>query len=118
MQCPRAQTELTVMLMQCFQALKLYGKEPEQIEGVIAMFRMVLADYPMDKIRAAFGFYLRHNSEMPAPADIATIIERGGKPPFERAVYVSLSKKHAEERTSAEWDYMRDYERFSISGKH
>lgn len=106
------------MLMQCFQALKLYGKEPEQIEGVIAMFRMVLADYPMDKIKAAFTFYLRHNSEMPAPADIATIIERGGKPPFERAVYVSISKKHPDQRTSTEWDYMRDYERFITTGKN
>jgi hypothetical protein len=117
MQCPKAQEEMTLMLMQCFQSLKLYGKEPEQFEGVVAMFRMVLGDYPIDKIKDAFAFYLKRNSEMPAPADIANIIERGNKPPFERSLYVSLSKKDAAYRSRDEWAYMRDYERYLITGR-
>ena len=108
------QKVLAVMLHQCFQTLRIYGKEPEVLESVVAMFRLVLADYPMEKIIDGFGVWLKRSNEMPAPADIANIIERGGKPPFECAVYVNLSRKPAEQRTSEEWAYMRDYEAAAI----
>ena len=106
------------MIMQCFQTLKTYGKEPEQIESIIPMFNMVLGDFTFQQIESAFAFYLKHNTEMPAPADIANIITRGNKPPFEKSIYIAIGKKHPEERTSEDWQYMRDYERFMISGKH
>lgn len=109
--------KLTNLLFQCYDALKVYGKEPEQLDATNKMFQMVLSDFPYEKIEAAFRYYLQHNSEMPAPADIATIIRRGNKPPFDRSVYVSISKKHADQRTSAEWEYMRDYERFMVDGQ-
>lgn len=102
----------------CYDGLKTYGKEPEQLNNLNKLFQLVLADYSIEQIESALRYYMKHNTEMPAPADIATIIERGNKPPFERAVYVSITKKHAEDRTSAEWQYMRDYERFIISGRH
>lgn len=102
------------MLQQCFQTLRLYGKEPEALESVVAMFRLVLADYPVEKIIAGFGAWLKRSNEMPTPADIASIIDRGGKPPLERVVYVSLSRKAAEQRTSDEWAYMREYEAYAI----
>lgn len=117
MQDSKGRQELTNLVFQCFQGLKTYGKEPEQLESVNGMFQLVLADYPIEKIRNAFAFYLRHNSEMPAPADIAQIIERGNKPPFEKSVYVAIGKKSPEHRTSEEWAYMRDYEKFIVSGK-
>ncbi len=104
------------MLYQCFQTLKLYGKEPDSLESATAMFQLVLADYPFDKIKSAFAFYLGHNSEFPAPADIANIINRGMKPPFDKTVYVTISKKDAEMRSHEEWEYMREYEQFSIRG--
>jgi len=88
------------------------------MKHVNSMFQLVLADYPIDKIRSAFTYYLKFNSDLPAPADIATIIERGNKPPFDRAVYVAISKKQAEDRTSDEWKYMRDYEHFIVTGKN
>lgn len=113
-----AKKALSVMLYQCFQTLKLYGKEPEALESCVAMFNMVLADYSYDEIKSAMQFYLKHNNEMPAPADIANIIERGNAPPFDKAVYVSISKKHGEDRTGSEWAYMRDYEQFMITGKN
>ena len=102
------------MLFQCFQSLKLYGREPEALEALVSMFQMVLRDFTIDQIRQAFTLHLKRSNEMPAPADIASIIERGGKPPFERAVYVSLSRKAAEQRTSDEWTYMSEYEAYVI----
>lgn len=80
------------------------------------MFQMVLADYPYDKIGDAFKAYLKFNNDMPAPADIVNIIERDGKPPFEKAVYVSISMKRGEDRSPEEWKYMKDYEKFMIGG--
>lgn len=106
------------MLHQSFQSLKLYGKEPESLEATITMFQLVLADYRFEYIEKAFVFYLKNNSEMPAPADIATIIERGNKPPFERSVYISATRKQPEERTADEWAYIREYERFNHTGKY
>lgn len=97
-------------------ALKTYGKEPEQLEAATKMFLFVLADYPVQKIIDAMAYYAKHNSDFPAPADIANIIERGNKPPFDRSIYVSLSKKEPEDRTSDEWAYMREYERYQIKG--
>lgn len=109
--------QLTNLIFQCFQGLKLYGKEPEALESINPMFQMVLAPYPMEKIQSAMAYYLRHNNEMPTPGDIAMIIERGNKPPFDKAVYVSINRKRGDERTSEEWQYLRDYERFIVSGE-
>ena len=104
------------MLQQCFQTLRIYGKEPEALESVIAMFRLVLADYPVDSITDAFRIWLKRSNEMPTPADIAGIIDRGGKPPFERAVYVAIGKRDPVSRTSEEWAYLRDYEADRLAG--
>ena len=108
------QKALAVMLQQCFQTLRIYGKEPESLESVIAMFRLVLADYPVENITEAFRVWLKRSNEMPTPADIASIIERGGKPPLERAVYVAIGKRDPAMRTSDEWAYMRDYEAYAV----
>ena len=102
------------MLQQCFQTLRLYGKEPEALESVVAMFRLVLADYPVEKIIAGFVAWLKRSNEMPTPADIANVIERGGKPPLERVVYVAIAKRDAAMRTAEEWAYMRDYEAYAV----
>lgn len=110
----KGQKALAVMLHQCFQTLRIYGKEPEVLESVVAMFRLVLADYSTERIIDGFGVWLKRSNEMPTPADIANIIERGNKPPFERAVYVSLGRKPPEDRTPDEWQYMRGYEAYAI----
>lgn len=110
---------LTNLLSQCYDALKVYGKEPEQLDNLNKMFHLVLADYPIEKITKAFAFYLRHYTELPAPADIARIIDRGGdKPPFERSVYNRISKKYIEDLTPEEGRYLKEYERFIITGKN
>ena len=107
---------MAVMLHQCSQALRVYGKEPEALESVIALFRLVLADYAMGAITDAFCIWLKRSNEMPTPADIAGIIERDGKPPLDRAVYVAIGKRMAETRTSEEWTYMRDFEDAAMRG--
>lgn len=115
-ECPEAKKQLAVALSMFYDTLKIFGKTPEQMESVTKMFRFVLADYTYEQIQGALAYYAKHYTEMPAPADIATIIDRGGKPPFDKAVYIAISKKHAEDRDKDEWAYMRDYERFMLTG--
>ena len=116
---PVGKAELSNLLFQCFDTLKIYGKEPEQMKSINALFQFVLADYHIVKIREAFVFYLKHNNELPAPSDIVQIIERGGnKPPFEKSVYIAITRKPPEERTSDEWQYMSDYQKFIIRGEN
>lgn len=118
MESQNSRLELSNFLFQCFESLKVYGKEPEQMKSVNSMFQLVLSDYNIEDIRRAFAYYLKHNTDLPAPADIVNIIERGDKPPLDKTVYVSISKKLAENRTKDEWQYMRDYEKFMITGKN
>ena len=87
------------------------------MESVIALFRLVLADYAMGVITDAFRIWLKRSNEMPTPADIASIIDRDGKPPLDRAVYVAISKRDPVSRTSEEWAYMRDYEDAALRGE-
>ncbi len=105
-----AQGTLAAMLMQCFDGLKLYGKEPEQIENAVKLFRMVLADFPSDKIQSAFVTHLQRSSEMPTPSDIVQLIKRGNKPPLNKEIYIALSRKEDYQRSHAEDAYMREYE--------
>lgn len=86
------------------------------MESVTRLFQMTLSDFSIEEIKKAFIFYMQHNNEMPTPADIYTIIKRGGKPPLDKSVYIRISKKSGEERTQEEWQYLDEYERFMING--
>lgn len=108
---------MAAMVTTCFEALKVYGKTAEQLESVVGLFGLALADYPIAKIRAAFGVYIKRHTELPTPADIVQIIERDGKPPFERSVYISISKIEPERRTPSDWAYMRDFEKYAKTGQ-
>ena len=66
---------MATILYQCFQCLRLYGREPEALESTVAMFQLVLGDYSIDQIRRGFAEYLKRNNEMPTPADIVNIID-------------------------------------------
>ncbi|MCI5049986.1 MAG: hypothetical protein MRY32_06605 [Rickettsiales bacterium] len=105
------------MIAVCFDALKTYGKEPEQMGKLTQLFNMVLSDYTLQQVKDAFRYYVKHYDEVPTPANIARIIERGNKPPFSESVYIAITKKHPEERTGEDWTYMRDFEEFIISGR-
>lgn len=121
---PQAKKKLTSFLLICYDALKVYGKEPEQLDNVNKLFQLILAEYEYPKIEEAFRYYLKYNNELPAPADIVSIIERGNKPPFERTVYLSLVKRKAADPyaynvlTREEEAYIKDYERWTVTGKN
>ena len=113
--------QIADMITQCFDVLKVYGKEPEQIKNTIKAFILTLAGFSMEQINSAFIAYLSDNSEMPTPSDIVKLIKRGNKPPLEKSVYIALCQKR--ERTSFfeagahgncltidEEQYIRDYE--------
>ena len=110
------QGQMAEILTQCFQALNLYGKEPEQLAAAIPLFQMVLGDYPIGQIKSAFITWLRTNDTFPAPANIVSLIRRGGKPPLSEAVYVSISRKPADQRTKDDWAYLSDYEDYIRKG--
>ena len=114
---PEAQKILAVTLYDCFQTMPQFGKDPEALESMMRLFSSALAEFTGDQIVAAFAYFLKTFNGMPTPADIATIINRGGKPPFERTIYISIRQKPAEERTGDEWQYLRDYEKFIITGE-
>ena len=109
---------LSNLLAQCFDIFPLYGREPEAADNIRKAFRLTLADYPIDRIKAAFRYHLKISKDFPVPADIVSIIERGNKPPFERSVYIALSRKDKEFLTHDEWDYLKEYERFVTCGKY
>ena len=73
-QDPSGQKNLTILLATCFDALKVYGKEPEQLESLNSVFQMCLSEFTFAEVREAFKVYLMSNAEMPAPADIVKII--------------------------------------------
>lgn len=80
------------MLMTCFQAMKLYGREPEQFDAIVTLFQMVLAPYPFHKIEAAFVEHIKRKTEMPTPADIVLLIEPPAPKP-DWAAYVGIKAK-------------------------
>lgn len=110
-------TKLVSILGYCFNTLKVYGREPEQMEAAAKMFSFVLAEYPIEKISEAFRFYFKHNKEMPTPADIVNIIERGNRPAFDKGVYTALSMKKDYQRSFAEDQYVHEYEKFNLTGE-
>jgi hypothetical protein len=105
------------MLTQCFKSQKVYGRDPDALEACIEMHMMVLADFPIADIERAFILHLRRSAEMPTPSDIASLIERRGKPPLERSVYISISRKDGADLTPDDWQYLRDYEHFAKTGE-
>ena len=113
---PEGKQTLAVILSQCFDTMKLYGREPDQLRNAASLFSMVLADFRIKDITRAFTVHLQRSPEMPTPADICNIIRRNGKPPLDRSVYVNLSKKDPQCRTREEWAYMREYEDDQIHG--
>jgi hypothetical protein len=69
------QKSLVVMLSNCFDALKSYGKEPEQLEGIVRLFKVVLGRYTWESIESAFLSHLSSSEDMPTPANIVAFID-------------------------------------------
>lgn len=107
---------LAGLLGRCFDIYPLYGREAEAAINIRRGFLLVLGDFPIEKIVEAFNYHLKHFREFPVPADIAHICLRGNKPPFQAAVYIAIQKKYDDQRTPADWQYIKDYEKFITTG--
>lgn len=90
--------------------MKVYGKEPESLQSIIPLFIESLSDFTLEQIQAAFKLYARRSDEFPTRSDIVGLIERNGKPPLKKEVYVAISKKDPEFRSDDDWQYLREYE--------
>lgn len=111
-----AQKTLAVRLFQQFEALKTYGKSPEALESVVPFFIETLAEFEPEQVQRALTIHAQRCTEFPTPADIVGLIRRGGKPPLERSIYVAIASKEGCDRSAAEWDYLRDFEREAMQG--
>jgi hypothetical protein len=105
-----AQDRLDGLIAGCFVIQKLYGRQPENIEVINQTFHSVLGKYPSDAVMRSFELWLERSQEFPTPADIVGLIKRNGKPPLSQAMYVAIQKKSGEDRTPADWQYLREYE--------
>src|SRR3990167_10013519 len=72
---------------------KTYGKTPAELETLTDGFLWVLGDdFPVADIVTAIGRYCRRQPDLPAPADIANILDPRD-PRLSTALYVELSRR-------------------------
>lgn len=111
------------ILSVCADTLNTYGKTPGQLVNAGKAFNMVLADCNALDVRNAFEVWMRRSSEMPTPFDILNLVQRKGKPPLDRAVYIALCKRRAADPyaynvlSADEANYIKDFEKFQITGR-
>lgn len=96
----------------CFDTLKVYGKEPEQLDNLGNMFQFMLGGYTYAKIEWAMREYLKRNNQLPAPSDIINIIE----PPVEArkwcaTTFIDIKRRTREGQfiTNDEKKYVQDF---------
>lgn len=109
---------LATLIHACYDIFPQFGREPTALDNARRAFQIALADFTLEQIEAAFRYWIKNFNQFPTPADIQHVVLRGNKPPFERTVYLSIAKKHGEDRTPAEWQYVRDYEKFILTGRY
>ena len=84
---------MTKVFYGCCAVYPTYGKDSEQLTDALQMFNMCLYDYTGEQIKNAFVSWMKTNKSFPTPADIINLIERKGKPAFDKTIYLSLVKK-------------------------
>lgn len=122
-----AKKSLAVLLDRTSDALKIYGRTPEQLANTAWAFATTLSDFTLEQIEGAFKIWLQRSNVMPTPSDIYSLIKRNGAPPLDKSVYISLVQKRErttfkemygtfDALTNEEKKYIQDYEDFMISG--
>lgn len=103
-----------------YGAQKTYGKTPEQMEKLAQMIVYAFSDKPAQDVREALAKMALYSSELPTVAELAQVIYRKGKPPFDKTVYLGLARKRDNGDgmllSSDDWAYLRDYENYMKSG--
>lgn len=105
------QEELTLLLSQTFASQKTYGDKAEMMGYRDSMFQLILAEYPIEAIRAAFIEHIRRKPDLPTPSDIVNLIDPP-KPELSSAMYVKLRQQSQEGAylTGDERAFLRAYE--------
>lgn len=111
-----AQVKIAKEITDRFHAMKTYGKEPEALDGIIAVMMRDLQDFEPQTVLRAFSTHAQRSQEFPTTADIVGLIKRNGKPPMLESRYISISRKNGEDRTDEEWRYLKAYESEQASG--
>ena len=116
---PDDHAKIAEVLALLFDGQKQFGKNSEQLESMIKLFRWVMKDYPIEKIMFGLAEYVRRNSDIPTPSDIIKIID----PPIEqwkpdKSYYIKLqeilkiSNFSAYALSDEERDYVNKYEEY------
>ena len=84
--------ELTDLLSQTFASQKTFGDKAQMMEYRDGMFQLILADYPIRRIREAFIQFVSRKADLPSPSDIVNLIDPLPEP-LSPALYVSLQKR-------------------------
>lgn len=104
------QKALAVELYQRFQASKTYGKDPEALDSIIAVFVRDLAEYPIEKVMQAVKTHSERSPEFPTVADIVGLIKRNGRREIKESDIIAIRRKDGEDRTRQDWDMLRQWE--------
>lgn len=107
---PEGKQQVAIELYHRFHAMKTYGKEPESLESITKIFTTDLEEFPAETVLKAIATHAKRCDEFPTVADIHGLIKRGGKPPLKESDIIAIRKKDGEDRTSAEWQMLRDWE--------
>lgn len=119
--CSEAKSTLIKTFYACAAIFPTYGKDSNEMKDALSIFQMCLADYSAEQIKKGFTTWLKSNKAFPTPCDIINIIERNGKPAFEKTIYISLLKKkdnNPDSMSKEEWQYIKEYENWYISGQY
>lgn len=90
--------------------MKTYGKEPEALESITQVILRDMEGFPADQVMRAIKTHCSRSQEFFTSADLIGIIKRNGKPPLKESDIVSIRKKDGEDRTSAEWKMLKEWE--------
>lgn len=109
---PDGQDQLTRLLYQTYASQATFGDKAQMMEYRDQMFQLVLAEYSIAQIQAAFLEHIRMSRELPTPHCIAKRIDPSLEP-LSAAMYVRISEKI---KSGTSWvsdeerAYMRQFE--------
>ena len=107
---PEAKKAIAIEIHNRFHAMKTYGKEPESLASITATMLADMADFPPDKILAAFRTHAQRSQEFPTTADLVGLIRRNGKPPLKESDIIAIRKKDGQDRTSEDWALLKEWD--------
>jgi hypothetical protein len=111
------QKKLTNILRVLYDGLRVYGKEPEQLENAIKLHHIALSRYEITEIERGIREHIKRSNEFPTPADIVNIIDPPPPKP-DWPAYIGIRQKIRENQfiTGNQREYLRFCENY-VSGK-